>query len=174
MDGETFIKQAYDAILANDFEQAIACFAMAIAFEPDNASFHYRLSVTCARSDRLRQALNAAENACRLDPGNESYRSHLDQLKARELVIEAQSCFDDGPAGLKKAAQLLERAVALDPLLSEAYLLLGLARGECKQYNEAVRALQELVRLEPHHMEGKKLLRKYRRKGMEAGGHAPR
>ncbi|WP_230876148.1 tetratricopeptide repeat protein [Paenibacillus validus] len=61
MDGELAIKKAYESILNHDFEQAIGWFERAIALNPNNASYHYKLSITYARSNKLSKAIRHAE-----------------------------------------------------------------------------------------------------------------
>ena len=53
MDGETCLRQAYEAIFHGDFESAVFWFGQAIAMEPDNAA------VSLQRLDYLRQKREA-------------------------------------------------------------------------------------------------------------------
>ncbi|WP_077997230.1 tetratricopeptide repeat protein [Paenibacillus larvae] len=66
MNGEQEIQKAYQALLDNDFEQAIDCFEQAVRRDPLNADFHYKLSISCARSGKLKKALAHARDALRL------------------------------------------------------------------------------------------------------------
>lgn len=164
MDGTEAMKKAYLAILRSDFEQAIGWFEEAIALEPGNAAYHYRLSITCARSNRLQAALTHAEKAIALAPDDPSYRFHLDNLRAKERVAEVKALLDQGGSQLYLAHALLKEAVLLDPLSIEARFLLGVVSGELGEYQEAIASLKETARLSPHYEGVHKLLEDYERK----------
>ncbi|MDT2191680.1 hypothetical protein [Paenibacillus larvae] len=66
MNGEQEIQKAYQALLDNDFEQAIDCFEQAVRRDPLNADFHYKLSISCARSGKLKKLLLTQEMPCGL------------------------------------------------------------------------------------------------------------
>jgi len=163
MDGEEGIRRAYESILRGDFEQAIEWFEQAIALEPDNAAYHYKLSITCARSSRLSKAMEHAREALRLDPDNQAYTFHMNHLEAMEFAVQAEKLLEQqGQAYM--AAALLREAVRLDPLSSRAYLLLSVAYGEQEDFALAVQALQEALRLNPEDEMARKLLGKYKHK----------
>jgi tetratricopeptide (TPR) repeat protein len=164
MNGGEAIKKAYEAILRSDFEQAILWFEEAIAFEPGNAAYHYRLSITCARSNRLTVALNHAKEAVRLAPEEVSYRFHYEHLQAKERVVQAEAALQLGEAQLYLAVALLKDAVRLDPLSVEARLLLGYANGELEEFGEAISVLKEASKLDPQHEGVQRLLEEYGRR----------
>lgn len=164
MDGERQIQKAYESILGHDFEQAIEWFEQAVALEPDNADYHYRLSITYARSNKLPQALEHARIAVKLDQASETYRYHLLHLLARELVQQAEPFFDREKGRLYMAVSLLKRAVELDPLCVEAFLLLALAYAGLDDYTFAVQAVKEVLKLQPEHELAKQLLQDYVKK----------
>ena len=103
MDGESSLKKAYEAILGGDFEQAIARFEEAIALEPDNAAAYYRCSITCARSGKWSKALQYAEQAALLDPGQEEYEFHLRTVRAKLLADEAEELLTGQPEEAERA-----------------------------------------------------------------------
>jgi len=162
MDGKEFIKKAYDAILHNDFEQAIEWFEQAIAMEPDNAAFHYRLSITYARSNKLLKAIEHAESAIRLEPEEEHFSYHLQHLRAKEIIRQAEACINESGDQIWMAISLLKQAVALDCLSSEAFLLLGISYSIAKEYNLAIQAIRELLKLDPQHETGIQLFEEFR------------
>ncbi|MCR8634495.1 MULTISPECIES: tetratricopeptide repeat protein [Paenibacillus] len=161
MDGEEQIKKAYESILMHDFEQAIEWFEQAIAIAPDNAAFHYKLSITYARSNKLGKAIEHAKEAVRLEPFEEHYRFHIQHLRAKELILQAQYYFDEPEQRIWMAVTLLQEAIKLDSLSSEAFLLLGLAYSRLKEYSQAIRAIKELLVLDPQHEIGNQLLAEY-------------
>ncbi|MDF2963523.1 MAG: hypothetical protein K0S39_5258, partial [Paenibacillus sp.] len=95
MDGEEQIKKAYESILKHDFEQAVEWFEQAIAIAPDNAAFHYKLSITYARSNKLSKAIEHAKEAVRLEQSEEHYQFHLQHLQAKELIQQAEKYFEE-------------------------------------------------------------------------------
>lgn len=146
MQGEQQLKRAFRSILDNDFEGAIHWFEQALAEGPDNADIHFRLSITCARSGRLGQAIHHARLAATLEPAHGEYKSHYDRLQSREFTLMAKKQLEQPEmnSGLAKSAVvLLERAVHLDPLSVFAQLWLAIAYGELQQYSRALQAVQE-------------------------------
>ncbi len=158
MNGEKEIQKAYKSILDHDFEQAIEHFEQAIAKEPDNAAYHYKLSITYARSHKLDKAIEAAERACELDPKLDDYRFHLQNLQAKQLISQAEAFFDDS-VQLHMAITLLKQAIELDPLAVDAYLLMGMAYHGLGEYSRAIQSLHDALKLEPNHTIASKLLR---------------
>ncbi|MEY9093093.1 hypothetical protein [Paenibacillus sp. RC84] len=166
MDGEQEIQKAYEAILNNDFEEAIAWFEKAVLSEPGNASYHYKLSITYARSGKLAKAIDHAVDAYDLEPASEAYQYHLTTLKAKALIAEADKCLDQSRdrEQLKNAIVLLKQAAALDPLSAEACLKLAAAYAGVSDFDLAVHAAEEAIRLEPLNKAAAALLVEYRRK----------
>jgi tetratricopeptide (TPR) repeat protein len=161
MDGEEKIKKAYEAILSHDFEQAIEWFERAIADDPNNASYHYKLSITYARSNKLGKALEHAQTACRLDLRHEEYKYHLQNLQAKELIQKAQTVLNMPSKQLHLAISLLKQAVRLDSLALEAYLLLSVAYAELEEYSKAIESMREVLKLDPQHEYAQTLLTEY-------------
>ncbi|GKS13921.1 hypothetical protein YDYSY3_49210 [Paenibacillus chitinolyticus] len=166
MDGEQEIQKAYEAILNNDFEDAISWFEKAVLSEPDNASYHYKLSITFARSGKLGKAIDHAVAAYELEPESEAYQYHLTTLKAKALIAEADKYLDQSREReqIQTAIGLLKQASALDPLSAEAYLKLAAAYAGADDYDLAVHAAKEAIRLEPLNKAAAGLLDEYRRK----------
>jgi tetratricopeptide (TPR) repeat protein len=151
VDGERELQKAYESILGSDYEKAIEWFEKAIALEPDHADYHYKLSITYARSNKLQKALNRANHAVRLEPDNETYRFHLKNLYAREKVQQAEKLLNPLNERLDMAIELLKEAIILDPLAIEAYLILGAAYAASQDYRQAMYAVNEAIRLDPTH-----------------------
>lgn len=161
MDGAEPIKKAYEAILKGDFEEAVARFREAIALEPDNAAYHYKLSITCLRSNKHATALEHAREALRLAPEDASYAIHYDRLLAKENMLRAEAAMRQGGSQLYLAQAMLREACRLDPLAVEAKLLLAYACGELEDYNGAIAVLREADRLHPQHADVARLLQEY-------------
>lgn len=162
MDGETCLRQAYDAIFHGDFESAIYYFQQAIGFEPENADYHYRGSVTCARSGKLALALSYAHRAVELNPNDITYQLNLRTLMARQNVVEARALLSLPNPELTRSLQLLKEAVQYDPLSAEAKLLLGILYRMKRDYRSALESLRDALLLEPQLEEAKRLLHEVR------------
>ncbi|GIP37443.1 hypothetical protein J31TS4_07230 [Paenibacillus sp. J31TS4] len=159
--GQEAVQKAYEAILDGDYERAVAWFEAALKADPNNADYRYRLSITLARSGRLEPARGQAESACRLDPDNETYRLHLARITARVLAQEAKEAIETGDAE-RRAIPALKRALELDPLFVDGYVLLGLAYKENGQTEEAQRTIREALRLDPRHPDAVRLWKAFR------------
>ncbi|WP_052339619.1 tetratricopeptide repeat protein [Gorillibacterium massiliense] len=185
MVGADWIRKAYHAILAGDFEQAAICFEEAVSLEPENAEYHHKLSVTYSRSGRLERALSTAQKAVKLDPDNQVYKQQMQQVKSKELLAKASVRLDkltaqpatgdlgnhggillplsgDGlESELLDTIVMLRKAIHLDPLSGEAYLLLAVACGAVGDDQEAVWNVSEALRLNPGLPDGKRLYAQY-------------
>ncbi|UKS30573.1 hypothetical protein LOZ80_17150 [Paenibacillus sp. HWE-109] len=164
MNGEDQIQKAYESILGHDFEKAIEWFEKAIAAEPDNAAYHYKLSITFARSNKLFQAIEHASKALDLEKDNEVYRYHLQVLHARELVDRAQKEISAKSEHGERAIFLLKEAIVLDPLAIEAYLILGEVFALRNDYSRGYQVVMDALRLEPNHELAKQQAARYQLK----------
>ncbi|QHT60561.1 tetratricopeptide repeat protein [Paenibacillus lycopersici] len=166
MDVESRIKKAYEAILAGDYEQAIGRFEEAIALEPDNGAVYYKCSITCARSGKWQKALQYAEQAVQLDGEHEEYVYHLQTVKAKAMVSDAEQLLSQSPspAHTEHALSMLIEASRMDPLNMEALLLLGSVYGSLRRYDEGAAYAREAVRLDPEHAAAKRLYMELKRK----------
>ncbi|MFD2672924.1 tetratricopeptide repeat protein [Marinicrinis sediminis] len=149
MNGEDMIKKAYEAILHHDFEQAIGWFEQAILLEPDHPGYHYKLSISYARSDRINQALQHARQAVELDSSHPEYHQHLQHVKARALVADAEELLSQSAEHATEAIRLLNEAIDADPLCSKAYLWKGAVYAAMQQYEMARQQYEEAVRMDP-------------------------
>ncbi|MEW9698960.1 tetratricopeptide repeat protein [Paenibacillus sp. SI8] len=161
MNGENQIQKAYESILGHDFEKAIEWFEKAIAAEPSNAAYHYKLSITYARSNKLQKAIELASKALELEAHNEAFRYHLQVLHARELIETAQKQLQVETEHAERAIFLLKEAIVLDPLAVEAYLILAEAFAQRRDYVRAYHTITEAIRLEPDHELAKQQAAKY-------------
>jgi tetratricopeptide (TPR) repeat protein len=164
LNGEEAIKKAYDAILKHDFEQAIAWFEQAISIQPDCAAYHYKLSITYARSNKLEKAIEHARQAVMLEPSDEHYLFHYQHVQAKERIRQAEKLLEESENGHWMAIALLKQAVELDPLALEAFLLLGIAHAQLQEYSQAVQAIKEVLKLDPQHGLGNRLIADYQLK----------
>ena len=152
MEDNPNILKAYEAILKSDFEQAIHWFEQAIVEEPNNASYHYRLSISFARSNKLTKAIEHAERAYELDASVDHYRLHWNTLIARQLLHKADEQLSQSEEVLNhETIEMLKRATELDPLSVEALLILAVAYERGGRLQEALTALRDALKLDPQH-----------------------
>ncbi|MFC5403782.1 tetratricopeptide repeat protein [Cohnella soli] len=162
MDGETCLREAYDAIFRGDFETAMRSFDQAILLEPNNAVYLHSGSITCARNGRLPQALAYARRSAELQPDNPSYLLHLHMLLSRQRVNEARVLLELPVPNLEEAAKLLKEAAQFDPLSSEARLMLGILYRMQRNYKLSLDSLRDALQLDPLNEETKRHLREVR------------
>ncbi|MGM1020535.1 MAG: tetratricopeptide repeat protein [Bacillota bacterium] len=163
MKAEEYVQKAYQCILQNNFEQAVEWFEKAISAQPDHAEHYFRCSVTYARSGRIEQALAYAGDAVRLAPQQDEYVLHLHTLEARQQTEKARKMLDvdkASPQVRRDAILLLERAIVLDPLCGDAFMLLALVYAEMNEYKLAVQAAREAAALFPHNEQLANLMKK--------------
>jgi tetratricopeptide (TPR) repeat protein len=149
MDSEQKVQKAYECLLSHDFANAEKWFELAIEGDTQNASLHYKLSVTYARNNKLQKAVWHAELAVKLDYEEQLYRAHLQHLEARRLIVQAENYFDGTTESLYMVIYLLRHAVNLDPLAVQGYLLLSEAYAGLEDYHQAVQNAKEAVKLDP-------------------------
>jgi tetratricopeptide (TPR) repeat protein len=162
MDGETCLRQAYEAIFQGDFESAVYWFGQAIEIEPENAAYYYSGSITCARSGKLSMALTYAHRALELKPDDSAYRLNLRVIMSKTRIAEARHLLAGDSPDIEKSIALLKEASQLDPLSAEAYLLLGALYRMQRNYKLALDCLRDALQLEPQHEEAKRLLHEVR------------
>jgi tetratricopeptide (TPR) repeat protein len=158
MDGEMYVRQAYEAILQGDFELALHGFQLAIAAEPDNSSYYYKGSVTCARSGKLPLAMEYAQKALELAPEDPTYKLHYRTIYAKTKVADARTHLQMALPNLESCIEELKEAAQLDPLSVEAFLLLGIVYRLRKNYRSSLESLREALALDPLNEEVRRLL----------------
>lgn len=152
MDSDKKIHEAYASILKHDFEKAIAWFEEAVAENPENADYHYKLSITYARSGKLEKAYEHSKEAVKLSPDKQEYRLHNQHLKSLQLTVDAEKIIQSKmPDRLPYGIDLLKKAIELDPLSIEAYVLLGYAYENTGQFDQAKRVWKQALELDPKH-----------------------
>jgi len=158
--GKTYLKEAFYAILQNDFQKAIDSFNKAIECEPDNPSYYHKLSITYSRNGEIKEALKAAETAHKLQPKTQIYLYHLQVLQAKNLVLHAAKAIENDDLNEEIEAMLIQ-AKKLDPLNIDAYLLLGIYYGEQGLLNFALKEFNSVFNLEPFHQQARQLKEYY-------------
>lgn len=151
------IQKAYDAIFQRDFAKAIRYFREAIEKEPREAAHYYKLSVTYARNNQLEDAIRAAQQALSLKPECRLYIYHLDMLYSRKYCYDALACMERQNKW-KSCLFFVRKAMQLDPLNEQAYLLHGMIQHRLGDRQRAMESLYKVLELAPDHKEAKQLL----------------
>ncbi len=120
----------------NNPDAALTAAREAVRLCPDSALAHGNLALVYLFSGRAFDAMNAAQAAL---------RANSDSVAARCVLGQAMLAQGD----VDEAAFQLARAVALDPGLSEAHYLLGIADAQRRDYHEATGEFQACLRLAP-------------------------
>lgn len=156
--GKEFIKEAYRAIFQKDYQRAIDLFKKAISRDEKNPTFYYKLSVTYARNNNLKEAMDAIKQALALCPQDIVYQQHMEMLRGRLLAKEAWIQMEKGVEA-EHIYPLLEESIHLDPINSQTRLLYAWLLKEQGKRKDGMKVLKELLAIDPWHKEAKDLLR---------------
>jgi tetratricopeptide (TPR) repeat protein len=118
MFGERWLKTAYSYLYIRDFARATESFRRAIECEPENPTYYFHASLTALRNGYEELAMQWAETAVLLAPGNASYQEHLGVVRGSALAEAGHVAYRDGRYA--EAKQLFQRALSFDPLNDEA------------------------------------------------------
>jgi Flp pilus assembly protein TadD len=165
--GEKELQKAYESILGQHFEEAVEWFHKAIKQDPGNADYHYKLSITYARSGRLDEALVHAKEAKRLQPAKAEYDNQLRTLQSKQLCQQAERLMERGADHDWLAVSQLREALKLDPLEEAGYLLLAAAYVRLREFKDAIATLRELLELDPGHRTARVMLDEYKQLFMD-------
>lgn len=119
-----------------DYRNAMTDFYIyeAIMYGQVGAPFYFMRGQSEARGKIFQPALNDIAHAIALDPRNTLYWAELASLNLRVKKL---------PEAIKSA----EQCIALDPTISEAYLVLGVAQAESGQKSEGIRNMEKAKEL---------------------------
>ncbi|MDR1398247.1 MAG: tetratricopeptide repeat protein [Desulfarculales bacterium] len=104
--------------------------------EPDQALMHFAFSQMRVHEGDSAGASEYLNQAIAMDKNNATLRLELARLAV-------------GDDNLEKAADCLHEAVRLNPVLTEAWILLGGVESTRKNYLQAIKAYKEALRLDP-------------------------
>jgi tetratricopeptide (TPR) repeat protein len=130
-------------------EEAVKQFNKAILFsteEPIRTSLYNGIGLAYLNLGHYDDAVDSVQEAIKRDPNNPSYYESLAVIYVRQGKPE------DGLAQLKKAAELRKGAFT-DPnpyfLVGTTYLNKFMKNGSEEDFNEAIKALKEIVKIRP-------------------------
>jgi tetratricopeptide (TPR) repeat protein len=165
-----YITAGDEAVAANQSFRALESYSGAITLRPDSMLAHLKRGRAYGERGELEAAARDLRHAAALDPtatlplellGDTYLSMHRNERAAERF--QAYLTLDDRSAGVwyklglalyrggqaREATRPLERAVGLDPTLSEAHLLLGLCLRDTGENAAARTALERAVRLAP-------------------------
>jgi tetratricopeptide (TPR) repeat protein len=143
---------------AGKIDEAIASLQKAIAIVPDSAELRAELAGIYARQDRAIDALNAAEEALKRDPGNREANRILGSILA--ILAERKKPLrpgDDPSQYASRAMAALEKASG-DGSDLNLLLMLGRLQLRAGQFDKASVTLRRIAEERPEYTEGGLLL----------------
>ena len=133
------------------YPESIEIYQQTLKYDPSNPEAYNNLSVAYNHTERYKDAVECSNQAIRLlgDTG-EAYTQGFQERN--ELLSYAYKNLGNAYIGLKRyseAADVLKRAVAIEPKNAAAHFNLGLTLHSAGRYAEAVAAYKEVVKLRP-------------------------
>jgi len=121
---------------AGNLDQALNIYQGIVSIDPRHAQALHLLGVLAHQQGRHREAIEFIGRALQESGGNAVYYAN------RALPLYALEAYDE-------AAQMCERALALDPRSQPAHITYGAALQALGRYEDAVACYQRLIELEP-------------------------
>jgi tetratricopeptide (TPR) repeat protein len=123
-----------------EYDQAIACYRKALELEKPYWACQSNLGESLARKGLFEEAIAAFEEAIRISP------VHANDARA-ELSMVYSCCTDARLRDVGRAANLAEKALQLEPDISNSWTALGVARFREGKWSEARAALNRSLEL---------------------------
>jgi serine/threonine protein kinase/Tfp pilus assembly protein PilF len=123
-----------------EYDQAIACYRKALELEKPYWACQSNLGESLARKGLFEEAIAAFEEAIRISP------VHANHVRA-ELSMVYSCCTNARLRDVGRAANLAEKALQLEPDISNSWTALGVARFREGKWNEARAALNRSLEL---------------------------
>jgi tetratricopeptide (TPR) repeat protein len=133
--------QGYEFLGQHD--QAIGCFRKAIELSPRYTFCYSMLGVALGQKGLHEEAMAAFEQAIRIKP------DHTDEAYA-ELAMLLSNCPDARLRNPRRAVELAEKAVQIEPNAANYWTALGVARYRESQWQEARTALDRSLEIGTH------------------------
>jgi superkiller protein 3 len=131
-----------------DYEKAAATFRKAIELDPKHAPTHSNLGNALYGQNKLADAIAAYRKAIEFDPENTHARSGL-ALALGRLCVQLANPVDLKLRDPKRAVELGQEAVELDPRSDLAWQHLGWAHYRAGSWSASVEALGKSCQLQP-------------------------
>ena len=123
-------------------DEAIQYYRKALELNPRGGGIYTNLGTALVRKGQYEEAISAYEQSIKLRPG------HYSKETCAALSMIYSNCPDTRLRNLRRAVELAEKAVELDPKASDHWTALGVARYRESQWQEARIALDRSLKLE--------------------------
>jgi tetratricopeptide (TPR) repeat protein len=163
-EADAYFQQGKNAYSEKDYERAFMLFQKACDLSPETAKYQYNLGLAARKTNKYVVALNAFEEARRLDPqisftnDKEGFEDKCEEMRRLTDSVDqhddAYTCFYDGEEAYKaqnfeRAFSLFSKAVSIQPKSAKYQYNLGLAARKLGKYSIARDAFLEAKRLDP-------------------------
>ena len=133
------------ALQKQDYKGALARYQEMLALNPDNAMIWSHIARANAMLNDWDKALGAAQKAATLDPGQ--FENFAKQLQTWSVYTKGQEYLEQ--KNFPKAVEAFSKVVESDPNNAEAFYGLALAYGHQKKFVEAMKNIDQAVKLKP-------------------------
>jgi tetratricopeptide (TPR) repeat protein len=134
------------ALTQGKFADAISQYEKLLQFMPNEAVIWSNIAKAYVGAQQSQKAREAAQRAGALDPkqhgGLEKQLNGLISLEEGRVALENRE--------FQKAVTALTQALSIDPTNADAYYALALAYGHQKKYPEALKNIDEALKLKPN------------------------
>lgn len=121
-------------------EEAISCYNMILALNPDDSEIHYNLALIYQDKKLLKPAISHLENVIRLEPDDVESYNRLGIIYYNDLK------------NIDEAIKYFEKAININPDYADGYFNLGLAYNLLKDTDKAVKCYLKTVELVPDYL----------------------
>jgi tetratricopeptide (TPR) repeat protein len=153
------------------YEEAIAKYNEALKVDQNDPDLFYNLSLAQGKSGLFDDALQSAEKAIQLKPGEPQYqdlKKRIVDLKQNAVLLKAKSILEEGDKLYKGgdfagAAKKYEEARTMIPENKQGGVLvqIGRAYAQLKQGDQAIASFQKAIEIAPDQSDYRKALAQY-------------
>ncbi len=153
------------------YEEAIAKYQEAAKIDANDPDLFYNMSLAQGKSGKYDDALQSAEKAIQLKPGEPQYqelKKKIADLKQNAILLKAKSILEEGDKLYKSsdfsgAVKKYEEARTMIPENKQGGVLVQIGRcySQLKQGDQAVAAFQKAIEIAPDQGDYRKALAQY-------------
>jgi len=141
---ELYVVRSQTYLALEDDEKAMDDCNRSLALDPKNAIAYSIRGVINAKLGNIDEARSNCEKAILLEPNNPVLYLHY------ALALFFGDLTTNGPGDLSRSAiEKASRAIDIDSLFSEAYVIRGMARSNLKDYEMAIKDCQKAIEINP-------------------------
>lgn len=153
------------------YDEAIAKYKEALKIDANDPDLFYNMSLAQGKSGQYDDALQSAEKAVQLKPGEPQYqdlKKKIVELKQNAILLKAKSILEEGDKLYKSsdfsgAVKKYEEARGMIPENKQGGVLVQIGRcyAQLKQGDQAVAAFQKAIEIAPDQGDYRKALAQY-------------